>query len=253
MESLDDDEKEGIELAVFNMMDSFPDDEFLDYLERPEIEAIGESYKMFIQESSVKSKTFIFGAYIVSELSTNFAVQCQSDHGFPAISCDQTIEQTINCDSKTKGGLIGFSLNHAAIHRWLLAQSERAAITNKCKDMASADAINQGYHFIPLCQCILPISRKDLDRTKCTCYEKSVNDVMSTVSNMIDPFTEQAGLVSLASGIVLDDAIADRLLESETRGEEQFVEFARENLLSESPDVFVKLPRNMVTTFSLSK
>jgi hypothetical protein len=39
MESLDDDEKEGIELAVFNMMDSFPDDEFLDYLERPEIEA----------------------------------------------------------------------------------------------------------------------------------------------------------------------------------------------------------------------
>ena len=60
MESLDDDEKEGIELAVFNMMDSFPDDEFLDYLERPEIEAISESYEMFIQESSEKSKTFAF-------------------------------------------------------------------------------------------------------------------------------------------------------------------------------------------------
>jgi hypothetical protein len=77
---------------------------------------------------------------IVSELSTSFAVQRQSDHGFSAVSCDQTIEQTINCDSKNKGGLIGFSLNRAAIHRWLLAQSERAAITNKCKDMASADA-----------------------------------------------------------------------------------------------------------------
>jgi hypothetical protein len=73
---------------------------------------------------------------IVSELSTSFAVQRQSDHGFSAVLCDQTIEQTINCDSK----IIGFSLNRAAIHRWLLAQSERAAITNKCKDMASADA-----------------------------------------------------------------------------------------------------------------
>jgi hypothetical protein len=71
---------------------------------------------------------------------------------------------------------------------------------------------------------------------------------------MIDPFTEeQAGLVSLASGIVLDDAVADRLLESESRGKEQFVEFARENLLSESPDIFVKLLRNKVTTLSSSK
>ena len=71
---------------------------------------------------------------------------------------------------------------------------------------------------------------------------------------MIDPFTEeQAGLVSLASGIVLDDAVADRLLESESRGEEQFVEFAHENLLSESPDVFVKLLCNKVTTLSSSK
>jgi hypothetical protein len=65
---------------------------------------------------------------------------------------------------------------------------------------------------------------------------------------MIDPFTEeQAGLVSLASRVVLDDGFADRLLESEGRGEEQFVEFARGNLLSESPDVFVKLPRKVTT------
>lgn len=72
----------------------------------------------------------------MSELSTSFSVQRQDNHGFSAVSCDQTIEQTINRDSKTKGGLIGFSLNRAAVHRWLLAQSERAAITKSCKDMA---------------------------------------------------------------------------------------------------------------------
>ena len=31
------------------------------------------------------------------------------------------------------------------------------------------------------------------------------------------------------------------------------MEFVRENLLSESPDIFVKLPRNNVTTFSTGK
>ena len=72
---------------------------------------------------------------------------------------------------------------------------------------------------------------------------------------MINPFADQqAGLVSLASGIVLDDDdVADRLLESESRGEQQFVEFVRENLLSQKPDIFVKLSRNNVTTFSSSK
>lgn len=70
MESLDDDEKEGIELAVFNMMDSFPDEEFLDYLERPEIEAISEGYEMFIQESSEKSKTFAFWSMYIRMTGT---------------------------------------------------------------------------------------------------------------------------------------------------------------------------------------
>ena len=81
-------------------------------------------------------------------MSTSFAVQRQSDHGYSAVSCDQTIEQAIIRDSKTKGGLIGFSLNRAAVHRWLLAQSERAAITNKCKDMAGAEAKPRLTHFI---------------------------------------------------------------------------------------------------------
>ena len=81
-----------------------------------------------------------------------------------------------------------------------------------------------------------------------------MNDVMSTISNMLDPFDlNQQRLVSLASGFVLDDDIADRLLESKNRGEAQFVEFARDNLLGENPDIFVKLTKNKITTFSTSR
>ena len=68
-----------------------------------------------------------------------FAVQRQDNHGFSAVACDQTIEQTANRDSKTKGGLIGFSMNRSSVHRWLLSQSERASITRICNEMAGME------------------------------------------------------------------------------------------------------------------
>ena len=76
---------------------------------------------------------------ILPELWSNFSVQRQDDHGFSSVACDQTIELTINRDSKTKGGLVGFSMNPTSVHQWLLSQSERAAITERCKSMAGVD------------------------------------------------------------------------------------------------------------------
>ena len=63
-------------------------------------------------------------------MSSNFAVQRQGNYVFSAVACDQTIKQTANRDSKTKGGLIGFSMNPATVHRWLLSQSEKSSHNN---------------------------------------------------------------------------------------------------------------------------
>lgn len=35
-------------------------------------------------------------------------------------------------NSKTKGGIVGFTLNRPAVKRWILAQSERGSITWQC-------------------------------------------------------------------------------------------------------------------------
>jgi hypothetical protein len=69
-------------------------------------------------------------------LKKNWTVQRQHRYGFSAIACDQAIEQTANRDSKTKGGLVGFTLNRGAVNRWILSQSERSAITRQCQKMA---------------------------------------------------------------------------------------------------------------------
>ena len=62
LESLDRDEKEGLELAVLDMIESFPDQEFVDRLEKPEMEAISESYETFIQDYQKDPKHLRFGA-----------------------------------------------------------------------------------------------------------------------------------------------------------------------------------------------
>ena len=36
-----------------------------------------------------------------------------------------------------KGGLIEMTLNKGAVHRWLISQAERSAITRQCGTMAN--------------------------------------------------------------------------------------------------------------------
>ncbi len=60
LDSLEDDEREGINSLLLDIMDSFPGNEFLEYVEGPVIEAITERYEQFICNSSQKSTTFAF-------------------------------------------------------------------------------------------------------------------------------------------------------------------------------------------------
>ena len=71
---------------------------------------------------------------------------------------------------------------------------------------------------------------------------------------MINPFeTEHEELLSLASGIMVENEVADALINAEVLGEQQFVEFSKSNLLSDDPDIFTKLKRNKIQTFSSTK
>ena len=72
-------------------------------------------------------------------LTHNWTVQRQSTYGFSSIACDQTIEQTFNRESKTKGGVVGISLNRPALKRWILSQPQRVSITEQCKKMAGIE------------------------------------------------------------------------------------------------------------------
>ena len=125
-----------------------------------------------------------------------FCIQRQEAHGFAQVEFDIAIQQTFNRDSKTKGGLTGFTQNKAAIHRWILSQPARAFITNECKSMAGQ---NQKAR----------IRRDELD----------VPNVLATITSMVNPFIgDESSLVQLFSGVVAEQAIASDLLMAKAEG-----------------------------------
>ena len=48
---------------------------------------------------------------------------------------NKAIEQTINRDSKTRGGQIGFSNNANAVYCWILSFNQHTEISRSCTEM----------------------------------------------------------------------------------------------------------------------
>ena len=64
---------------------------------------------------------------------------------------------------------------------------------------------------------------------------------MATVAQMINPFEmDQEELVSLATGAVLENDVADHLLRAEEIDEEQLKTFVRKNLFSERSQTYLQ-------------
>ena len=61
----------------------------------------------------------------------DFGVQRTTSHGFLQLPVDQTMEQTLNRNTKTKGGIIGFSLKKGAVQRWMLTVHARASFVDR--------------------------------------------------------------------------------------------------------------------------
>ena len=59
-------------------------------------------------------------------MAGEFAVQLTKDRMFSSIPHDQTIYITINKDTKTSGGLVGTTLRHASVNKWIWTAADKA-------------------------------------------------------------------------------------------------------------------------------
>lgn len=148
-----------------------------------------------------------------------FVAQRQSDHAFSQIACDMVIEQTINRDSKTKGGMSGITLSKGGVNRWLLSHPERAAITRACQVMAGKDDSIR--------------SRKDLDTARIKRDNATVSELIKTFEAMVDPFAYSGEkLINVSSGLVVSEHVANDIKQAYSKGNSAYQAFCADRILA---------------------
>lgn len=158
-------------------------------------------------------------------LSGDFVAQRHQRHGFAGTACNQVTEQTANHDSKTKGGISGFSLNKGAVHRWTLTQHERAAITLEYKTMAGQCSVSHLY--------------SELDSARMQRDQAGVMNITATVQNMVNPFDP------LLDG----DSVARDLLGAKQKGVKALAKFCETRIITAETSFYDPIKKMKMKTF----
>ena len=140
-----------------------------------------------------------------------FAVQRCAGSAFAQVPVDQAIEQSINPDSKVKGGVIGFSLKPSAVQRWVVTAHERAAIAQAGRQLTGMDNTNPNHG---------ESGRSAVDR-----HETSVDNLLSLLKSWQDPFCDSDNLINIASGVAANDDVQRDLINALEIGESALKKF----------------------------
>ena len=112
---------------------------------------------------------FLNGDHVVSRSSTPFS----------QVSADMALEQSINADSKAKGGIVGISQRPRALQWWFLTSHVRAAITTSLKNMYGVEKTDY-----------LGVAHKEASANRGTRHQCDVSTLLAcfTSGTMTDPF-----------------------------------------------------------------
>ena len=166
-----------------------------------------------------------------------FVVQSSATKSFTQVPIDLSIEQTVNKGTKTKGGIIGFSLRRAAVLRWMITAHERASITENCKGMA-------GFHDAD------HLTHKETGKSRMEKDTGDVKRVATAMKQLINPFQPSEELFSLTSGMTANQEVTTDLLQAYEKGSNAMQEFFQERLLSNEVSFYDTLSRLNLKTFT---
>ena len=142
---------------------------------------------------------------------------------------DQTIEQTLNRNTKTKSGIIGFSLKKGAVARRMLTTNARESFVDLCREMASLQEDDKAH--------------KEFGSVQLKRVEEDVKKVMEIVSNWMNHFEKSEELVSLSSQSVASDSLNEDVLKPKEKVKAALQSFVRERLTSNQKGIFETLPK----------
>ncbi|MCG7875527.1 MAG: hypothetical protein N0C90_04285, partial [Candidatus Thiodiazotropha endolucinida] len=175
----------------------------------------------------------------------NHAVS-RSKNAFAQVWTDMALEQSVNLDSKSKGGIIGIRQKAETLERWFITCHERAAITSAIKEICGIeDSDRVGSH-------------KESSLSRIRRDEDDVRKLMDMFSSgmLSNPFVKQGEdnevmpLVNFASGTVMPRAAAEKLIQANELGAAQMNEFIAKRLKSNAVSFWDALPNLKIPLFT---
>ena len=166
---------------------------------------------------------------------------CMSSVSGARNAVDLTIEQTINRQAKCKGGIVGFSQNKAAYHKWCMTRHKRASLVAALMEDSGLDS-KDPHH-------------KDCEPSQIRLSEKGVQSMIQSFESFINPFDiiGNEKLVSLSSGMEASEKVAADLLSIEKDGKQFYDQFVKNTLVEKNESFHAPLKRNKKLTFATQK
>ena len=166
----------------------------------------------------------------------NFSVQLSETNPFGTCEPDRVIETTINKDTKTPGGLTGFSTKTNAVDRWTINDSYRASLYSHLQEFLGANTKKY--------------VNTDLQKSRIRNDQDDVTSILSIIEECFIDLSSEIPLLSISNGILATEKLVSDSFNDFKLGTERMDTFIKERCIEKSKDFFDPLKRINIETFS---
>ena len=171
-----------------------------------------------------------------------FVVRRAAHHGFNCVATDQALEQTVNRDGKSKGGLIGLTLRKGALSRWLITRHITAEYKVAFKALCTVGTKTNKAH-------------EELGKARITRDERDVCRIMDAAQQYQNPFdlnTVPSELINISTGHVASAEVSRSLGTFLEGGQKKHQDFVNQRLVdgTKSKSFWDPESRSKVVTFA---
>ena len=144
----------------------------------------------------------------------NFSVQLSETNPFGTCEPDRLIETTTNKDTKTPGGLTGFSTKTNAVDQWTINVPYRASLYSHLQEFLGTNTKKYVH--------------TDLQKSRIRNDQDNVTSILSIIEEcFIDPFSENP-LLSISNGILATEKLVSDSFNDFKLGTEHMDTFIKE-------------------------
>jgi hypothetical protein len=167
----------------------------------------------------------------------------RSEKTFNCVPTDQALEQSINREAKSRGGVIGFTLRKGALLRWLLTRAVTGEYSQSFKEMCQTAKARKSHEE-------LGTTRRGKDQNDVTRIKGFISE---QCQNPFDLDSVPTKLVNITTGQVATEDVEKSLTEGPEKGKSMMERFTKERMVEKSTGFWEPIKKTPLATFASMK